>query len=70
MADLGNSSPADTADKHKLTSWITVLLLIAASIVLGFAFVLESVPLAVVGALIGLAGVVLGVTGKIMDDVH
>ncbi|MEX2291974.1 MAG: hypothetical protein WD794_16810 [Mycobacteriales bacterium] len=70
MADLGNSSQAGTADKHKLTSWITVLLLIASSIVLGFAFVLESVPLAVVGALLGLAGVVLGVIGKIMDDVH
>ncbi|MCW2615735.1 MAG: hypothetical protein JWN08_2729 [Frankiales bacterium] len=70
MADLGNSSTAGTANKHKTTSWITVLLICVASIVLGFAFVLQSIPLAVVGGVLGLAGLVLGVTGKIMDDAH
>ena len=70
MADLGNTSMAGTADKHKLTSWITVLLLIVSSIVLGFAFVLQSIPLAVIGGLIGIAGLVCGVVFKIMDDVH
>lgn len=70
MADLGNSSQAGTANKHKTTSWITVGLLTVASIVLGFAFVLQSIPLAVVGVVLGVAGVVLGITGKIMDDAH
>lgn len=70
MADLGNTSMAGTAHKHKMTSWVTVILLIVSSIVLGFAFVLQSLPLAVVGLVIGVVGVVLGVTGKIMDDAH
>ena len=70
MADLGETSQADTAHKHKMTSWITVGLITAASIILGFAFVLRSVPLAVVGGLLLVAGVVLGVTGRIMDDAH
>ena len=70
MADLGNSSMAGTAHKHKTTSWITVLLICVASIVLGFAFVLTSVPLAVLGGIIGMAGLVLGVMFKIMDDAH
>lgn len=70
MADLGETSQADTAHKHKMTSWITVGLLTAASIILGFAFVLRSIPLAVVGGLLLVAGVVLGITGRIMDDAH
>ena len=68
MADLGDTSQADTAHKHKTSSWITVALITVASIVLGFAFVLQSIPLAVVGGVVLLAGVVLGVTGGIMDD--
>ena len=70
MADLGETSRPDTAHKHKMTSWITVLLLVAASIVLGFAFVLQSIPLAVVGGVLGIAGVVMGVTGRILDDAY
>ena len=68
MADLGDTSQANTAHKHKMTSWITVALITVASIVLGFAFVLRSIPLAVVGGLILVAGVVLGITGGIMED--
>ena len=72
MADSGNSSQAGTAEKHKhkTSSWITVLLITAASVVLGFAFVFQSVALTVVGGVLLLAGLVLGVTGKIMDDAH
>jgi uncharacterized membrane protein AbrB (regulator of aidB expression) len=68
MADLGDTSQANTAHKHKRTSWITVALITVASIVLGFAFVLQSIPLAIVGGVFLLAGVVLGITGGIMDD--
>ena len=70
MADLGDTSMAGTAHKHKMTSWITVALITVASIVLGFAFVLQSIPLTVVGGVLLVAGMVLGVTGKIMDDAH
>lgn len=70
MADLGESSMADTAHKHKVTSWITVGVLVLASILLGFAMVLQSLPLAVVGGILTVVGLVLGVTGKIMDDAH
>lgn len=70
MADLGNTSQADTAHKHKMTSWITVALISVASIVLGFAFVLQSIPLAVVGGVLLVAGAVTGWTGRIMDDAH
>ena len=70
MADLGETSRPDTAHKHKMTSWITVLLLVAASIVLGFAFVLQSIPLGVVGIVLAVVGVVLGITGRIMDDAY
>ncbi len=68
MADLGDTSQADTAHKHKMTSWITVGLITVASIVLGFAFVFRSIPLAIVGGVVLLAGVVLGITGGIMED--
>ena len=68
MADLGDTSQANTAHKHKTTSWITVALISVACIVLGFAFVMQSILLAVVGGVLLIAGVVLGITGGIMDD--
>ena len=70
MADLGETSQAHPAHKHKTTSWITVLLIVAASVVLAFAFVLQSVVLGIVGGVVLLAGVVLGITSGIMDDAH
>ena len=70
MADLGERPQAHTAHKHKTTSWITVLLIVAASVVLAFAFVLKSVVLAVVGGVLLVAGAVLGITSGIMDDAH
>ena len=68
MADLGDTSQADTAHKHKRSSWITVGLITLATIVLGFAFVLQNIPLAIVGGVLLIAGIVLGITGGIMDD--
>lgn len=70
MADLGDTSMAGTAHKHKLTSWITVAVLILSSVVIGVAFVVQSIPMGIVGVVIGVIGVVLGITGKIMDDAH
>ena len=70
MADLGETSQADTAHKHKVSSWITVLVIIASTVVLAFAFILKSIPLTVVGGVLLVAGVVIGVVGGIMDDAH
>jgi uncharacterized membrane protein YagU involved in acid resistance len=70
MADLGETSRPDTAHKHKTTSWITVLLIVAASIVLGVAFVLKSLLLAILGGVLLVAGAVVGITGGIMDDAY
>ena len=68
MADLGDTSQANTAHKHKMSSWITVGILIVASIVIGVAFVVQSIPMGIVGVVIGIVGIVMGITGKIMDD--
>jgi uncharacterized membrane-anchored protein len=56
---------------HKRSSWIAVLLLITASILLGFAFPFASVriPLIIAAVVIGLAGAVIGWRGGIMEDV-
>ncbi len=75
MADLGDSSTANSSKAaggpgHKASSWVVVVLITVASIVLAFAFVLQNIPLAVVGGVIALAGVVLGITSGIMDDAH
>ena len=70
MADLGDTSTANTAHKHKMSSWITVGVLILSSIVIGVAFVVQSIPMGIVGVVIGIVGIVLGITGKIMDDAH
>jgi len=70
MADLGETSQANTAHKHRTASWITVLLIVAASVVLAFAFVFTSVVLAVIGGVLLVAGAVLGITSGIMDDAH
>ena len=68
MADLGDSSQADTAHKHKTSSWITVGLIVLSSVLLGFAMVFQSLPLAIVGVLVGIAGIGFGISGKILDD--
>ncbi|MCW2777815.1 MAG: hypothetical protein JWN17_1540 [Frankiales bacterium] len=75
MADLGDTSMARSSSVsggpgHKTASWIVVVLISVAAIVLGFAFVLHSLPLAIVGGVVGLVGVVLGAVSGIMDDVH
>ncbi|MDP3713848.1 MAG: hypothetical protein Q8R60_15335 [Mycobacteriales bacterium] len=60
---------ADT-HTHKMTSWVSVLLIIVSSTILGIAFVAESVPLAVAGGVVGVAGAVMAVVYGLMDDAH
>ena len=57
-------------EKHKTSSWVVVGLVVLASIVLAFAFVLQSVPLAVVGGVVLLLGMVGAVMFNVMEDVH
>jgi membrane-bound ClpP family serine protease len=60
------------ADGHrsKPTSWATVLVLIVAFVLFGFALPMQSVVLAVVGAVLLLAGLVMAVAFRIMEDYH
>ena len=75
MADLGDTSTANSSRAaggpgHKRSSWIVVVLITISSIILGFAFVMQSIPLAIVGGVIGLVGVIMGITTGMMDDAH
>ena len=54
----------------KTTSWITVVLIIVASILLGFALPMHSMPLAIAGGAVLLVGLVLGAVYRIMDDAY
>ncbi len=55
---------------HSTASWVCVILLIIACAVLGFAFVLKSIPLAVVGAVLGVIGLVMAKVFNIMEDAY
>jgi len=54
----------------KTTSWITVVLIIVASTLLGFALPLGSLPLAIAGGVLLLVGLVMGGVFHIMDDAY
>jgi hypothetical protein len=54
----------------KTTSWITVVLIVAASIVLGFALPMHSGLLAIIGGVLLVAGAVTGLAYRIMDDFY
>jgi membrane-bound ClpP family serine protease len=54
----------------KPTSWITVLLIIAAAVLFGFALPMDSWGLAIAGAVALVAGIVTGAVFRIMDDAY
>ncbi len=73
MAEPQVNDPAtshEPANAHSTASWISVGLLILACAVLGFAFVWRSIPLAVVGGVLGLVGLVMAKVFNIMEDAH
>ena len=75
MADLGdtsgaNSSTASGGPGHRSSSWVAVGLIIVGAVLLGFAFVMQNIPMAIVGGVLVLAGAVVGIMGGIMEDVH
>jgi TRAP-type mannitol/chloroaromatic compound transport system permease large subunit len=61
---------AEAPHKSKTSSWVTVLIITAGVIVLGFAGPIESWALGIIGAVIVLVGVIIGFATKIMEDVH
>ena len=52
------------------SSWAVVALIIIGSVLLGFALPMGSLPLAIAGGVVLLAGVVLGGVFHIMDDAY
>lgn len=52
------------------TSWVTVLLIVVASILLGFALPMHSLPLAISGGVLLLAGLIVGGVYHVMDDAY
>jgi hypothetical protein len=54
----------------KPVSWVTVVLIIAASVLLGFALPMHSLPLAIAGGAVLLVGLVMAVVFRIMDEAH
>jgi uncharacterized membrane protein len=54
----------------KPVSWVTVALIIVASVVLGFALPTRSLTLAIVGGAILLVGLIMAVVFRIMDEAH
>ena len=60
----------EQAQGHKASSWVVVVLIVLAAIVLGLALVLQNLPLPIVGAVLGVIGVVMGAVTRIFEDVH
>jgi heme O synthase-like polyprenyltransferase len=56
------------AHSHKRSSWVTVLVLIVAAILLGFAFPLESIPLGIAAIVIGVVGLIMAWRFRVMED--
>ncbi len=65
-----HGAAGEKTGSHKASSWVVVGIIIVASTVLGFAFVLKSLPLAILGGVLLIGGAVMGLMTGIMEDVH
>jgi hypothetical protein len=54
----------------RATSWITVVLIIVGTTLLGFALPMRSLPLAIGGGVVLAVGLVMGIAYRIMDDAY
>ena len=54
----------------KPTSWLTVLLIVTGSVLLGFALPAHSAALWIAGGIVLLAGIVIGAVYHILDDAY
>lgn len=52
------------------TSWITVLLIVVAAVLLGVALPAQSLALAIAGGVVLLAGIIVGLVFGILDDAY
>ena len=55
---------------HQRSSWIVVGLITVAAVLLGLAFIFQSIALGIVAVVIGLGGMILGGVTHIMDDAY
>ena len=51
-------------------SWVTVVVIIVASVLLGFALPMHSLPLGIAGGAVLLLGLIMAVVFRIMDEAH
>lgn len=54
----------------KAGNWVAVVLIVVGAVLLGFALPLRSLPLAVVGGIVLLAGAITSVVFRIFDDAY
>ncbi len=54
----------------RMTSWVAVVLIIVASALFGFALPMHSLALAIAGGIVMLAGLVVAIAFRIMDDAY
>ena len=54
----------------RITSWIAVALIVVASVLFGFALPMHSIPLTIAGGIVMLAGLVVAIAFRIMDDAY
>ena len=60
------------AESHnaRMTSWVTVALIVLGAILLGFALPMGSLALGIAGGIAVIAGVITGFAFRIMDDYY
>jgi hypothetical protein len=54
----------------RTVSWVTVVIIIVASVLLGFALPMHSLPLGIAGGAVLLVGLIMAVVFRIMDEAH
>ena len=64
------ADPTPSGHNVRVTSWITVALIVVASVLLGFALPLHSMALAIAGGVVMLVGLVMAAAYRIMDDAY
>jgi membrane-bound ClpP family serine protease len=59
-----------TGHNVRTSSWVAVLLIVVASVLLGFALPMHSLPLAIAGGAVMVVGLVVASVYRIMEDAY
>lgn len=59
-----------TGHNVRATSWISVVLIVVASVLLGFALPMHSLALAIAGGVVLVLGLIMAIAYRIMDDAY